>query len=246
MGSVVDRALGLAEPQTDVVAARTRLRGLELERGRLLGVEAGAAAELDREIEGLRSVVAQAELGVSYRRLSAEVLSWRHRVVTKTEWSLRGIHAPKLALLSVDQPQVILASYGSVWFGHDLVRETRASDDLNAHYRDLFTRLSTLGSNGRLATLSYTYTGAIPTETRQKIQQAKTDFADQRGNPGTVFLLAETQPNNWLLERPTVRSRVRDWAADPLVVAYHHGALWLIDSYDTTPLEQYLATEFTS
>lgn len=74
------------------------------------------------------------------------------------------------------------------------------------------------------------YGGIILDKTRQKILEAQEDSGKYN-----IYILAE----------------VRDWKKsgvyeDPLVLGFADGEFWLIDSYDTTPKEEYIKREFTA
>mgnify|MGYP001613508887 CR=1 FL=1 len=78
--------------------------------------------------------------------------------------------------------------------------------------------------------LSCTFTGLIPVEVREKIRLAESRGLD-------VCVLAEV--DEWTEE-------VARLPLDPLVVGWKHGALYLIDRFDTTTVEELVAREFTT
>ncbi len=75
------------------------------------------------------------------------------------------------------------------------------------------------------------YTGVIPDSVRAKITQAKEVFGEG------IYILSEVE--EWRVGRG-VRATV-----DPLVLGFKGGVLYLIDQYDTTPLEEFARREFS-
>jgi hypothetical protein len=75
------------------------------------------------------------------------------------------------------------------------------------------------------------YRGVIPDEVKGKIKQARRIFKQ-------VFIVAE--PEKWSLEKVTYPP------GDPLVVGWDGKLLWLVDSFDTTPLEEYVKLEYAT
>jgi len=82
---------------------------------------------------------------------------------------------------------------------------------------------------GREATA--TFRGSIPPEVREEIKKAKKDFGKK------IYLIAEE--NNW---------ESRDIAPvnlDPLVIGVKDGRTWLITSFDLTPIEDAVQSEWS-
>jgi hypothetical protein len=151
------------------------------------------------------------------------------------------VRAPVFALLGLTEPEIKLRATmdpSVIWLHGPYSVRSQIREQYTALARDLH-RVS--GRFGRRAMLTYRFRGAIPDETRAKIRSVHRSFEQ-------VYLLAETTPESWRLERvgKSFRQQVRDLWDDPLVVGYAAGTLWLIDSFDPTPLEQYVASEFTS
>lgn len=76
------------------------------------------------------------------------------------------------------------------------------------------------------------FTGKFPEETRQKIQQA-------RKLGLRTFVVSEVP--NWSITEKRIPI-----PEDPLVIGYKAGRYWLIDKFDLTPTERWVAEEFTS
>jgi hypothetical protein len=75
-----------------------------------------------------------------------------------------------------------------------------------------------------------TFTGVMPDDVRDLINQSKADFDE-------LVLVAEVE--EWS-KSPAVR------AGDPLVIGRVGPLWWLIAKFDTTPFEQYVSKEFTT
>lgn len=164
-------------------------------------------------------------LSCSYPKMSPEPLRWR---------DAQGF--PLLVPFSLDEPCFRIRADG--WFPHLL------PDGIRQHYADVVMLLQKMGTQGsRIAgrrptrgeglCIEARFEGIIPPETRQKILPLIQTWTLLRDR---IYLLAE----------------VEEWEAglikvDPLVIGCHrNGDLLLIDSFDVTPLEEYIAREFTA
>lgn len=78
------------------------------------------------------------------------------------------------------------------------------------------------------------FAGFIPGHIRQKIVESKGLFSE-------IFLIQEVDLRNW---KATTIPKPR--AADPLLVGKKNGVYYLIDRFDTTTLEEYMAREFST
>lgn len=73
------------------------------------------------------------------------------------------------------------------------------------------------------------FVGIVPDKTKEAIQLAQPDFG------GNILLIKENAPEDWRMDveyQPTI---------DPLIVGVKAGIAYLIDIFDTTPLEEYIA-----
>ncbi len=71
-------------------------------------------------------------------------------------------------------------------------------------------------------TLTSTFNGIIPQKTKEKVYNAIDYFEDE------VYLVAETKPEEWDI------TKIKD---DPLVIGMKNDKAYLIDHFNTTPLE---------
>jgi hypothetical protein len=82
--------------------------------------------------------------------------------------------------------------------------------------------------------LSSSFYGFIPQETKAELAEASTIFGK------SIFLVAETKPEDWTLQK-TPKPKV---VQDPLLVGVIQDKCYLIDHFDTTPVEDYARKEF--
>lgn len=75
------------------------------------------------------------------------------------------------------------------------------------------------------------FNGLLPAETHRKIIEARGEKEVE------VYIIAETKPEHWTRVLPT---------KDPLAVGVFEDKCYLIDHFNTTPLEDYVKKEFTS
>lgn len=129
----------------------------------------------------------------------------------------RGDGFPKLYLLPIDEEGMSLgmAREGGASFPHS---SKVLPKRLAAMYEDV-------ANWGR--TVNVSFRGLIPQETRNKIEEARKSFDG-------IFLLCDESTLH------TVKTK-----ADPLVLGWDGSGLWLIDAFDATPIEEYIAKEFT-
>ncbi len=72
----------------------------------------------------------------------------------------------------------------------------------------------------------------VPSETKERIRDARKYFRRK-----DLFFISETKPEDWNVNRHTIC---------PLVVGVKNERCYLIDKFDSTKLEDYVADEFTS
>lgn len=74
------------------------------------------------------------------------------------------------------------------------------------------------------------FIGIIPSQIKKRIAIAEHAFSH-------LFLIAETEPKDW--------TGVQTVNVDPLLIGTIDNRAWLFDKFDTTPVEDYVAMEFT-
>ncbi len=82
-------------------------------------------------------------------------------------------------------------------------------------------------------TLKSQFNGLIPEETKRSVKEATKYFPENK-----IMLVAETKPENWNIE-------FRHITKDPVVIGVSkYGGCFLIDHFDTTPLEDLVRSNF--
>lgn len=95
--------------------------------------------------------------------------------------------------------------------------------------RRTYKALGVLGINSTLHVL-------IPTETRGLIREAEKIFGRE------IYLVAETPPSAWSVRRVAPPRSI----VDPILVGVVNNEAFYLDRFNTTPMEEYVAKEFTS
>lgn len=81
-------------------------------------------------------------------------------------------------------------------------------------------------------TYSHSFNGFIPQKTKEKIETADKIFGRD------LFLIKETKLEDWTKEIRITK--------DPLIIGVMNDESYLVDHFNTTPLEDYIKSEFTS
>lgn len=250
--TVLEKCLATAEKASrrEIASAEKKLPEIEKTIARaqetvskLFGFEQGVKpaieaqiAELERQKFRLQNLNKYG----SYGCLSFEPLKWRNK---KTGW-------PLLAVFSLDSPRFEISVKMTIrwrWspqaYSDVQHLEARAQlapklpAPLASCYDDVVKTLQTSARRKRKSiTLATEYIGAIPNEIRGKIHEAKGQFED-------VFLIAEA--GKWNLVEKKARVLPNPNEGDPLVVGWDGSSLWVIDSFDLTPIERFVKSEFT-
>lgn len=230
MATALERAAATATMIDATKERRAKLSenlvSLSQMRESLLPVEGGARGRIDQEISGAETEIECIDFAAKtgLPRLSLEPLSWRNR---------KGF--PILAPFGVTKAEIIIKTDFSMDSSYVRRRTTKFTP---AHgevlyrrvYSDVIAKMNEkVRESGDSVTLSARFEGVIPNETREKIQQWPAQ---------EVFLVTEVP--DWRFEK------VRAPRVDPLVCLWRHDALWLLDKFDTTPIEEYIAREFTT
>lgn len=210
-----------------------RISQLMTEQRSLLGVEMQAKLLLGERINALKqeklAITAYEKLPGEKRRVSNEVLAWRK----KEPLIVSGypIPLPELALFSIDHPTL---RFSSSHRGHGSF-EPGLPSGFHQYYQDLRDQVvrPSQDSFGYVvtSTLTATFSGVIPADTRQKIAEVRSSevFSDIR-------MLAEAE---WAYDEVP-----EPLYADPIVVGIIGEEMWVIDIFDPTPIEEYIAREF--
>jgi hypothetical protein len=216
--------------QQDSASVQEEIARLDALRGQLLPMETEAFKRLGEEILVLQRKISDNDLGLPV--LDPVVFTWRSggRMFRK-DVLLRYVPYPTLGVINIngaDGEMEIRGTWGGGRYSHTgpqcLPRET---------YEDVGVALCSIArariSSVRLRT---SFTGMIPNETRERINKWKTTF------PNDIYIVNEA---SWKLESPP-----RPLFGDPLVIGAKAGRYYLIDVFDPTTLESYIAKEFSA
>lgn len=236
--SLLDRFVAEGKVSSRAAEIQARLATIESERGRLaqrrselLPIEADAIrilsrpiADLDVEEQVLTTDAMLLERG--YTQLCLDPLRWRTQA---------GL--PQFAIFSIESPECMFAvEVGRQGYSRRHPKEIISPkglettgellgcfDDVMAMLRQKVIRKG----SPRGFRLRARYSGIIPDDTRQNIVRAKELKVFHH-----IFIISEV---DWTIEKIP---------ADPLVTGWDGRKLWLLDKFDTTPLEALVAQTF--
>jgi hypothetical protein len=213
--------------------------------------------------------IAQALLGANYSRISSEFLR-QYQLVPFTLWNVfgvketRSLRLPKFGVYSLNDPMMIFSTtrdeFGCCNFrvlspdnlprvlSKELLLATEYGKDSNQdewqHFNGRSSRYSGFFSKRKFRlpknieqmdyVFSSSFYGILPEETKQEISEAREIIGKN------IFLITETTPSDWEMRR-NPKPRV---VKDPLLVGVVGDKCYLIDHFDTTPVEDYARREF--
>lgn len=249
MTTVIDRALAHSAsyiaPSTRDTLVDTRAR-LNDRLDNLLPVEETARKELDGLLQtttrALRMIDLSKEIGLPV--LSQEVFSW-----TKMQRSFQRrfglwemLEVPALAYIPVDRNscQIGVNRMGRAWINdrESYYRQSDMPSGIEEAYLKIASKLAVVANDRRLENLSinYAYRGLVPDDVRAIV---KTEQA--RGRFDRLAFVCDV--DHWQVQQIKAPPVVY---LDPILVGEKGGALWVLASFDPTPVESYIAAEFTS
>lgn len=207
----------------------------------LMPVEAAAGElihtrMLELQEESTRAVIADK---TGFKILSKEVLTWRQDYTYRPKEKFRQVtlRIPRLALIGTEwnSPMLSIATSNGRYSGGTV---QWLPVELQPYYANVSNELQWLQQRiKREPVLSFSYTGVIPDETREKIQEAS-KIPSFRSN---IYLLCDAPAEQWKLDTTPIPQ-----PPDPIVVGFAGGSLWVIDVFDPTPIEQYVSLEFST
>ena len=219
---------------TEDAIARLRER-----RANLHEVESKAAPHLDAQIA--IGTVAQQYPDASI--LDTSVLRWRYdtRFLRSTIFK---VPIPKLALINVSSPTFFL-SYDDDGRWQSSIMPEGIPEKC---YSDILKQLRHATSFVKKTVLSFTWQGLIPDEASSIIKEAEDFFGNYKGTyrgeigSARVYLLVESPHEQWTIKNEE-KERVR--YLDPLILGHLGKDLFVLGSFDPTPIEEYIMAEFT-
>lgn len=234
--TLIDKALATAiTPQPgDVEKYELEVKKLFQIRETLLPVEAAAKEDVEQ-----RLLVAQEKLEHSraaaalegMKQLDMTVFSWKRDQKTHKRKDLMQV--PALAYIPLSEGKVEL----SVRYGGDIIIPRQMPEAVKRAYTETLapiTRFLDWDHYNRV-TLTYAYTGVIPTDIREIIQHEKN--VDRFEHLALVCEVGKWE-TRWEPSPP------REYL-DPILVGCRAGALWILGAFDPTPVEQYVLDEFS-
>lgn len=222
----------VAVPTGNVQELQEEMTHLGTYRQQLLGGETGLRTWIDDRAAAIKREVSAQHVSRNERRealpvLDPVVLTWRH---SRHPY---GVPVPKLALIEIQATSK--AEFYIHQDGH-----TRHLTVAGDPYADVMAGLQRWRRRADVhhVELTYTYTGTIPPDIRTTIR-------DEAPNFSKVFLLADAPLDSWEAKRgeKIIRPKIRH--LDPLVLGYLHDTFVVLGKFDPTPLEEYVAAEFT-
>jgi hypothetical protein len=234
---VMERAKAAIAPfecDIDIEAVNCEVGRLNREVRMMFGIEADAVMAINQKLRDLQRMQlkhrAHQRFADVKHKIDLEVLTWRKP--EPLHYGKSVIPQPEVGLFGLTQPWLRLSST----FNGTANWTPKLSPHISKMYGDVASALSELDNSTTHHMshhISASFSGVVPTETRQKIFAAQTSkaFTDVR-------ILAET---SWTLEATPV-----PFYADPIVVGLVDDEMWVIDIFDPTPLEDYIAREFTT
>lgn len=216
-------------------------------RDGLLPVEEAAKGSLVKRLNNVVREIELLDLSKQFGSipiLSQEVFSW-----TKVQPGWRGafgwsyVDVPALAYLSITEEVCKLSvnRHGGIEVNGDARFYSGNTAHVpwlvDRHYREILGLLGRKHCSDKrgVITLTYSYHGVIPSEIRNIIQTEK----ESRRFESLAFVCDVDRWQVGVKEIPRVYY-------DPILVGLKAGALWVLATFDPTPVESYIASEFTS
>lgn len=211
-----------------IASAKEKIIRAKREKCDLFGIEYEAHFEFCSTIQRLETTMTalkrKERLMSRYAELNFEPFKWRD----EEGW-------PRFAIFALDSPDCEFRVGNYKWDSDELLNLGR---DIKPHlpellescYEDVFKLLETrVRKTRKVARLTARFRGLIPRETRKAIKETKKHL-------DSIYILAEV--SGWKIE-------VVEPIRDPLVIGLAENRLWIIASFDTTPLEEYTKREFS-
>lgn len=233
--SLIDKAFALTVASPKIEGVQEELNALRGTRDTLLPVEERARLKITERIDELHQTLVRG--GFTEPMMPMEPLTWR--------WK-SGL--PKLALLSLAGSSFNITAQRNNANRLGWTINPRLPEPLWLPYRDVAKLAESFCiRRNSLRSFTFTFDGVIPSETRVKIAEA---LASRRFEG--LYMLVETPDTSWKVETKKGLSRWHEFRErfaniniDPLILGYAQEALWVVDKFDLTTLEQYVLDEFS-
>jgi len=241
VSAMIEKALATARDyrEVDGAALHEATAGLKRKLDRLLPVELDARQELESRLaelyrEGMRVKSVNA---IGLPVLDERVLEWRRE-------KERGVPLPVFAVTSLGHPETSFHVSGRYDDDRNFVVSylqvtPQAPRFMRERYDDVLNGMWELSRRKRAVVfLGTRYTGVIPDAARQAILDSPFDTDE-------LYLLREVPREDWHLSVKEVKPPprpARHW--DPIVVGVRDASMYVVTTFDPTPLESYVAEEF--
>ncbi len=197
---------------------------------------------------------------LSYPQISPKFLSLFSYIPIKEDSYLEIVHIPRFGVYSLDNSVMTIYlgySEGTYFFEveepklpetltREIVKSSEIFCDTNepisiaGRYtqgwfsglrEDIEKRYKNIGA----LKISSTFHGILPTETKEKIREAKEIFGNQ------IYFVVETKTDDWSISK-YAKPRIVE---DPLVLGILEEKCFMIDKFNTTKLENWVNMEFS-
>lgn len=240
MTTMIERAL-----QNATITETGEVEELQLELSRLvrfydslLPVEEKAKEKVSNEITAKKTLIERLKASeiLDLPQLDTAVFGWTKK---QRAWPFRffgheHLLVPVFAYIPLTGDACVLrASPHGVEerYGSD-----RPSGVTTQYEKIMNAMVPLLDGNVRAVEISYKYEGVIPAHVREIIQ------TEQRGARFRQLALV-CEVDSWKITKTVMPPRQ---FLDPILVGEKAGALWVLASFDPTPVEQYLLNEFST
>lgn len=265
MSKTIERALSTAVTVYEDVSHREDLlneaeRLVEM-RKTLLPVEEASRRELEQRVDVLLREAHRLEIAETLDKpavLDPIVFSWTNTV---PGWKADGkgpfnfkqgrwveIEVPALAYIPLSRSDLTLAT--DSW-GHVEVNGWRSTERsfppaVYDHYFETMQSIRALDRE-RAVTLTYTYSGVLPDNVRQIVRdETRTDDYGKSRLKRFDELALVCDASKWDIQTQKAPPPPPPAVWDPILVGILKGDFWILATFDPTPLEQYIASEFSS
>lgn len=239
--SAVKEAVKLAAPaEGDFATIEREAVELSARAKRLLPVEQHAKTAISNRMAELRLQTERLKIArdTGCPMIPLDILGWTAEFHVKIAGKLFGadLLRPQLAIVPVEDGQAgmqIRANDG--WWE---IRPNSIPKPITEQYASVGQRLirAAKASDHRIE-MTYRYKGVIPDSTRDKIDEHRNHF-------DRMYLVCDAPESEWSIDTERNPRPPRLQYLDPIVVGYAAETLWMIDVFDPTPIEEYIAMEW--
>lgn len=250
MSKTIERALRSATKFTDDIPAERSALLKERERlthlcDALLPVEQKARTEITKQLDASThrmNILNSAERLGGLPMLDQSIFAWtKPQQAWKKKFGWEVIDVPALAFVGVNDESCSLRVNWQRTFrfnGDEYHLNKKYLGEIVQSYQKIMDNLRRkyLSWSGRESiTLTYTYPGVVPDHIKDIIREE----SETKRFKSLSFVC---DANKWQIG---VQMAPPEYA-DPILVGESGGALWVLASFDPTPIETYLLREFTS